>query len=301
MSEFDPSGLIVFLDGEYVEAPRARVSIFDHGLLYGDGVFEGMRAFDGALFRPYEHLARLARSASALGLELPLGEEELLDVIAEVVVRSSLSDAHVRPVLTRGMGAPGLDPWRCKRPTLIVTAYPFPPMLGTEPLRVVTSSVVRKAPRSLGAHVKSLNYLDSIVAKQQAKAVGVSDAIMLDMAGAVAECTSTNLFAVFEGVLVTPTTRAALPGITRRTVLELAAELGIEAEEREIWPMELRAAEAAFVTGSGAGIVPIGEIDGCRLPSTDEHPIFAQLRASYRERTRDPQYLLPVAERAKVR
>ena len=172
-------------------------------------------------------------------------------------------------------------------------AYPFPPMLGTDPMRLLIGSVVRKAPRSLGAHVKSLNYLDAIVAKQQAKAAGLDDAVMLDALGAVAECTSTNLFMVVDGVLVTPTTRAALPGITRRTVLELASELDIAVEERDIWPMELYVADAIFLTGSGAGIVPVGAVDG-RPVATSDHPYPATLTSAYRERTRDERYLVPV-------
>ena len=176
---------------------------------------------------------------------------------------------------------------------MIIAAYPFPPHLGTDPLHLITSSVVRKAPRSLGAHVKSLNYLDAIQAHQQAKAVGANDAIMLDLFGAVAECTSANLFAVIQGVLVTPTTRAALPGITRQTVLELAAEQGIPCEVREVWPAELHSADAAFVTGSGAGVVPVAVIDGCPLKSLDD-PIVTSLTAGYRERTASPRYLVPV-------
>ena len=286
MSGFDPAGLTVYVDGEYVDGAEARLSVFDHGLLYGDGVFEGMRVFGGALFRPRDHLARLERSARSLGIEIPLGADDLLDVICEVVARSGLEEAHVRPIVTRGFGAPGLDPWRCERASVIVMAYPFPPMLGTDPLRLLIGSVVRKAPRSLGAHVKSLNYLDAIVAKQQAKAAGLDDAVMLDALGAVAECTSTNLFMVVDGVLVTPTTRAALPGITRRTVLEVASELGIAVEERDIWPMELYVADAIFLTGSGAGIVPVGAVDG-RPVATSDHPYPATLTGAYRERTRD--------------
>jgi branched-chain amino acid aminotransferase len=293
MSGFDPAGLTVYVDGEYVDGAEARLSVFDHGLLYGDGVFEGMRVFGGALFRPRDHLARLERSARSLGIEIPLGADDLLEVICEVVARSGLEEAHVRPIVTRGSGAPGLDPWRCERASVIVMAYPFPPMLGTDPLRLLIGSVVRKAPRSLGAHVKSLNYLDAIVAKQQAKAAGLDDAVMLDALGAVAECTSTNLFMVVDGVLVTPTTRAALPGITRRTVLELASELDIAVEERDIWPMELYVADAIFLTGSGAGIVPVGAVDG-RPVATSDHPYPATLMRAYRERTRDERYLVPV-------
>lgn len=290
---FDPTGLVVYVDGTFVDGADARISVFDHGLLYGDGVFEGMRVFAGALFRPLDHLARLERSARTLGIEIPLAAPELLEVICEVVARSGLEEAHVRPIVTRGFGSPGLDPWRCESPSVVVTAYPFPPMLGTEPLRLLIGSVVRKAPRSLGAHVKSLNYLDAIVAKQQARAAGLDDAVMLDALGAVAECTSTNLFMVVDDVLVTPTTRAALPGITRRTVLELASELGIRVEERDIWPMELYIADAIFLTGSGAGIAPVGAIDGHSI-ATSEHPQFAAVTAAYRERTRDARDLVPI-------
>jgi branched-chain amino acid aminotransferase len=296
---FDPEGLVVYADGEYVDARDARVSIFDHGLLYGDGVFEGLRLFDGSLFRPFDHLARLERSACSIGLGLPLDADGLLEVICEVIVRSGLRDAHVRPILTRGFGAPGLDPARCERPSLFVAAYPFPPLLGSDPIRVLVSSVVRKAPRSLGAHVKSLNYLDAIVAKRQASAAGMQEAIMLDVFGAVAECTAANVFVVLDGVLVTPTTRAALPGITRRTLIELAHEQGIRVEERDLWPMELYVAEAMFATGSGAGIVPIAEVDGVALPTAD-NGILAALREGYHARTRDPRYLVAVAERVGV-
>ena len=293
MSSFDPSGLVVYVDGSYVDGAEARLSVFDHGVLYGDGVFEGMRVFGGALFRPLDHLARLERSARTIRLEIPLSTPDLLEVIREVVVRSELEDAHVRPIVTRGFGWPGIDPWRCERPSLVVTAYPFPPMLGTDPLRLMIGSVVRKAPRSVGSHVKSLNYLDAIIAKQQAKAGGLDDAVMLDHLGAVAECTSTNLFMVSDSVLTTPTTRAALPGITRRTILELAPELGIPVEERDIWPMELYAAEAVVLTGSGAGIVPVAEVDG-RPIATTEHPQVAALADGYRARTRDERYLVPI-------
>ena len=293
---FDPSGLTVYVDGEYVDGADATVSLWDHGLLYGDGIFEGMRLFDGSLFRPHDHLARLERSARSLGLEIPLGPDELLDVICEVIVRSGLHDAHVRPIVTRGFGTPGVDPSRCERASLFVAAYPFPPLLGSEPIRVLISSVARKAPRSIGAHVKSLNYLDAVLAKRQANAAGMQEAIMLDVSGAVAECSAANVFLVVDGALVTPTTRAALPGITRRTVLELAAEQGIPVEERDVWPMELYVADALFATGSGAGIVLIAEVDGNPL-ATATDPIVAALARGYRDRTRDPRYLVPVRER----
>jgi branched-chain amino acid aminotransferase len=279
---FDPSGLTAYVNGEYVDATQASVSIFDHGFLYGDGVFEGMRVFDGGLFRAELHMERLARSARTIGLPVPEG---LVEIIGEVVRRSDLRDAHVRPIVARGFGGPGIDPRQCPEPTLIVSAYPFPPFLGADPIRLFTSAVVRKAPRSLGAHVKSLNYLDAVVAKQQAVELGVHDAVMLDSLGAVAECTGANLFIITGETLVTPTTRAALPGITRRTILEIAAELGVEAVERDVWPAELHCADGAFVCGSGAGIVPVGSFDG-RPVTHPDHPLVARLQDAYRARTR---------------
>src|SRR3954452_3340004 len=283
---FDTTGLVAYVNGDYKPLAQASVSIFDHGFLYGDGVFEGMRVFDGGLFRAELHMARLARSARTIGLTAP---DDLLDIIGEVVRRSELQDAHVRPIIARGFGGPGIDPRNCPEQTVIVSAYPFPPFLGSDPIRLFTSSVVRKAPRSLGAHVKSLNYLDAIVAKQQAVELGLHDAVMLDHVGAVAECTGANLFVIAGETLITPTTRAALPGITRRTVLEMAAELGIEAVERDVWPAELHCADGAFVCGSGARIVPVGSVDG-RPVTHPEHPWIARLQEAYRARTRAPQY-----------
>jgi branched-chain amino acid aminotransferase len=284
---FDPSGLTAYVNGEFVAGGAASVSIFDHGFMYGDGVFEGMRCFDGGLFRPHDHLARLARSCRSVGLEPP-DTDELLGVIAEVVRRSELSDAHIRPIVTRGQGGPGIDPRSCPEQSLIVSAYPFPPFLGADPIRLITSSVARKAPRSLGAHVKSLNYLDGIMAKQQAIAAGMDDALMLDHSGAVAESTGANVFMIRDDALLTPTTRAALPGITRRTVLEIAAEEGIPAHETELFPMDFYCADGAFVCGSGAGLVPVGSLDGRSL-AQPSHPLVTRLQALYRERTRRPQ------------
>jgi branched-chain amino acid aminotransferase len=287
---FDPSGLTAYVNGEFVPAAEASVSIFDHGFLYGDGVFEGMRLFGGGLFRPHDHLARLARSARTIGLDMPDG---VLDIILEVVRRSELQDAHVRPLITRGFGGPGIDPRNCERQSLIVSAYPFPPFLGSDPIKLVTSPIPRKAPRSLGAHVKSMNYLDGILAKQMAAAAGAADAVMLDVHGAVAECTGANLFLVFGDTLTTPTTKAALPGITRRTVLEIAAEEGIQTDVRDVWQAELHCADGAFVCGSGAGIVPIASFDG-RPVTEPNHPLVQRIAELYRSFTRRPEHRLEV-------
>jgi branched-chain amino acid aminotransferase len=210
-----------------------------------------------------------------------------------VVRRSELRDAHVRPIVTRGFGGPGIDPRSCDAPSLIVSAYPFPPFLGAEPIRLMTSAIARKAPRSLGAHVKSLNYLDGIMAKQQAIACGMDDALMLDGSGAVAESTGANVFMIRDGELLTPTTRAALPGITRRTVLEIARDEGIPVAETELFPMDFYSADGAFVCGSGAGIVPVGSLDGRSL-AEPRHALVERLQALYRERTRRADHRLEV-------
>src|SRR4051812_6223644 len=149
---FDTTGLVAYVNGEYVPLAQASVSIFDHGFLYGDGVFEGMRVFDGGLFRAQDHMARITRSARSLGLALPASTDTILEIIGEVVCRSELSDAHVRPIITRGFGGPGIDPRNCPETSLVVSAYPFPPFLGSDPIKLFTSAIVRKAPRSLGAH-----------------------------------------------------------------------------------------------------------------------------------------------------
>ncbi len=199
----------------------------------------------------------------------------------------------MRPVLTRGFGGPGVDPRNCPQQSLVVSAYPFPPFLGSDPIALVTSAIARKAPRSVGAHVKSLNYLDGILAKQAATAAGADDAVMLDISGAVAECTGANLFVIVDDRLITPTTRAALPGITRRTVLEIAAEEGIESEVRDVWPAELHCADGAFVCGSGAGIVPVGSFDG-RPVSAPEHPLVRRIAAAYKAFTQRPEHRIEV-------
>ena len=290
---FDTTGLVAYVNGEYKPLSEASVSIFDHGFLYGDGVFEGMRVFDGGLFRAELHMERIARSARSLGLALPVETDEILNIIGEVVRRSDLQDAHVRPIITRGFGGPGIDPRNCPETGLVVSAYPFPPFLGSDPIKLFTSAIVRKAPRSLGAHVKSLNYLDGIMAKQQAIACGMHDALMLDISGAVAESTGANVFLIRDGALVTPTTRAALPGITRRTVLEIAREEGIPAVEQELFPMDFYCADGAFVCGSGAGIVPVGSLDG-RSVVEPRHPLIERLQVLYRERTRRADHRVEV-------
>jgi branched-chain amino acid aminotransferase len=287
--------LAIWRDGEIVGPEAAVVSVWDHGFLYGDGVFEGIRVRAGRLYRPQQHLARLRGSARAIALEVPYDEDELLAAIAATVRANALDEAHVRVLVARGVGFPGVDPGRCPRATTLVLAYPFPPLLGSAPITLITSSVSRKSPRSVPARVKSLSYLDSVLAKVQANAAGAGDALMLDPAGLVAEASSTNVFAVEGRRLRTPPTIASLAGITRGTVLELAPGVGLEPVVEALEPGDLYAADEVFLTGTGAGIVAVGAIDGRTLPAAPG-PWTSALDAAYRATWADPAYSIAIDE-----
>jgi branched-chain amino acid aminotransferase len=254
--------LWVFLDGRLVQGEDARVSVWDHGLLYGDGVYEGIRAYDGRIFRLEDHLRRLYDSARALQIDIPLTPAEFQAAILATVRANQLREAHIRPVVTRGPGAPGLDPRRAKRPTVLILAAAAPPMLGKAPVRLMTTTVRRKAPLSVDGRIKSLNYLDNILAKLQANAFGADDALLLDPAGFVAEATATNVFLLKNGALSTPSLTAALPGITRQVVIELAGEMGQPVLERPVTLGDLYTADEVFLSGTASEIVAVREIDG---------------------------------------
>jgi branched-chain amino acid aminotransferase len=285
------AGLAAWRNGELVTAADATVSMWDHGFLYGDGVFEGLRLRAGRLYRVQDHLARLRRSVRMLGLELAYSDTELIAGIRDVAHAIGIVDAHVRIVVTRGIGLPGLDPRNCERPTTIILAYPFPPTFGDEPITLMISSVVKKAPRSADPAAKTLNYLDQILGKLQGIAAGADDAILLDGDGFVAEATASNIFLVEAGVLSTPECTSALPGITRKTVLELASSLGIPVEIKRITPGALYAADEAFLTGTGSGIVSVGVVDGRALASAPGD-ITRAVGDRYRATWVDPDYTI---------
>lgn len=281
--------LSVWIDGELRPPAQAAVSVWNHGLLYGDGVFEGIRLRDGALYRIDDHLARLRGSCHVLGLEMRFDHDTIVEAIASTARANGLRDAHVRIIATRGMGAPGIDPRRCPHSSLIILVYPFPPLLGSEPITLVVSSVARKAPRSVDAAVKSLNYLDSVLAKMQANAAGAGDALMLDGQGNVAEATGTNVFCVSNGVLRTPPLTAALPGITRRTVIELAEAAGIAVHVEPLTPGDVYLADEVFLTGTAAGIAPIAAVDGRAVPAAPG-AMTQRLDVAYRTTWSEPRY-----------
>jgi branched-chain amino acid aminotransferase len=276
----------VYIDGEFVKGEEAKISVFDHGFLYGDGVFEGIRAYDGNVFALDEHLDRLYESAKALSIAVPIGKKELGQAILETLRKNKLKNAHIRPIVTRGVGRPGMDPKRAVRPSVIIMAYPFPPYAGEKPLRTIISSIRRKSPYSVDSKIKSLNYLDNILAKLQATAANVDEAIMMDMNGFVAEGTGENLFVVKNGKMYTPYPVAALEGVTRRIVMELASKLGIEVYERNLTYQELYVADEVFLTGTAAEIVAVKEIDGRTIGNGEPGPITETMIKEYKQYVR---------------
>jgi branched-chain amino acid aminotransferase len=293
----DLLALTIWKDGELKSGSDAHTSVWDHGLLYGDGVFEGIRVRDGWLYRVGLHLARLRRSTRIVGIRLPFSDDQLLDAIGAVMGANGLTEAHVRLLVTRGLGLPSLDARSCPTPTVAVLAYPFPPTLGEEPVALHVSSVTRKSPRSIDPHVKSLNYLDSILARMQAVDAGADEAVMLDAEGFVAEATGSNIFGVQNGTVFTPECTSALPGITRHTVLELLASRQVPCDVRRVTVGELYAADEVFLTGTGSGIVPVGSVDGRKMVKAPG-PITTQVAEQYALTWRDPEFAAPLRSAA---
>ena len=273
----------VWIDGKVVEggSPEARISVTDHGLLYGDGVFEGLRVYAGRVFKLPDHLARISVSARAIGLEIPGGEQALERIVLETARAHGNDEAYLRLLVTRGDGELGVDPTSCHDPRIICIADDI--RLYSEDKRrhgldMLTSSLRRPSADVLDPRVKSLNYMNSVLAKQEARLRGADEALLLNAAGMVAEAAVANLFAVKGGRLTTPpVTDGALEGITRASVLSLAAELGIPAREATLGRFDLFAADEVFLTGSGARIIAVATLDGRPLGTPGEHPITDRL------------------------
>ncbi|MEM6331535.1 MAG: branched-chain-amino-acid transaminase, partial [Planctomycetota bacterium] len=225
----------VYVNGQLVPADQARVSVFDHGLLYGDGIFEGLRIYSGRVFRLEQHVRRLYESAKAIWLDLPMSQDEMIAAVNQTVAANDLQDGYVRLVVTRGAGTLGLDPRACSDPQVIIIADEitlYPAEYYEQGLQIITSSVIRNHPAALSPRIKSLNYLNNILAKIEGIQAGCVEALMLNHKGEVAECTGDNIFLVRDGVLMTPPLDAGiLEGVTRSVVIELAAELGVETRE----------------------------------------------------------------------
>lgn len=278
----------IYLDGKFVDAADAKVSVFDHGLLYGDGVFEGIRLYGGNIFRLEEHLERLEYSAKALMLSLPLNRAELSEATCETCRQNGLTDAYIRLVVTRGVGDLGLAPWLCPKPSMFIIASKislYPQEHYDNGLAIVTVPTRRIGPAALPPTIKSLNYLNNILAKIEARQFGVLEAIMLNEQGYVAECTADNVFIVHKGEIITPSaSQGALKGITRGAVLDIAKELGVPARESDMTRYDIWCADECFLTGSGAEVIPAVKLDGRVIGDGKPGPITKRVLAAFRQR-----------------
>ncbi len=277
---------VVWLDGAWLDQTSAMISVYDHGLLYGDGVFEGMRAYGGRIFRMERHLDRLYDSARAVWLDIPMPKEELAAVTREAVQRAAMDDAYLRHIVTRGRGDLGLDPRKCPRPTVLLivdTIRLWPEETYQAGLRVITAGTPMVHREALSPRVKSLNYLSHILAKVEAIQAGADEALMLDPCGYVTEGSGQNLFVCKGGVLRTPPAWAGiLKGVTRDAVIELAADAGLRVLEEPLNRYDIYTADEAFFTGSASEIAPIRELDGRTIGSGRMGPVTGDLRERFR-------------------
>ena len=278
----------IYMNNNLVDASEATVSVFDHGLLYGDGIFEGIRLYDSCVFKLDEHLERLEYSAKAIMLEMPWSRQQIADAVCETCRANDLKDGYIRLVVTRGVGSLGLSIKNCDQPQLIIIADKiqlYPQEFYDNGLKIITVPTRRSNPAALPPAVKSLNYLNNILAKIEAQHLGYHEAIMLNDQGYIAECTGDNVFIVHKGELITPAASSgALKGITRDTALAIAEELGIPWREANMTRYDVWVAEEVFLTGTAAEIVPIVEIDARVIGDGKPGPITAKLLESFHRR-----------------
>ena len=280
----------VFIDGKLSSERDAKISVFDHGLLYGDGIFEGIRAYNGRVFKLQEHIDRLFYSAKAILLTMPMSHAALMKATVETIRANKLRDCYVRLIVTRGIGTLGLNPRSCKKPSVIIIAgkiQVYPAEMYAVGMNIVTVPTTRNLHSALNPAIKSLNYLNNILAKIEANNAGVEEAVMLNSDGFVAECTADNLFIVKEGKLLTPPLSAgALYGITRQTVIELAEQAGISVGEPNLTRYDLFNADECFLTGTGAEIMPVVKIDGRVIGTGKPGPLTQKLVTEYHALTK---------------
>lgn len=281
----------IYLDGKLVEKDKARVSVFDHGLLYGDGVFEGIRSYNGLVFRLAEHIDRLFRSADAIELAIPMSKKAMTAAVVKTLKANALRDAYIRLVVTRGVGDLGLDPRKCALPTVFIITDKiklYPEEFYRKGLGIVTAKTKRNLPAALDPRIKSLNYLNNILAKIDAIKAGTEEAIMLTHDGYVAECTGDNIFMVVRGELVTtPVDVGALEGITRDAVIALARSAGVTFRERLMRPADLYAADEVFLTGTAAEIIPVTTIDRRSIGDGKPGAVTLRLMKAFKELTKN--------------
>lgn len=277
--------MIIYIDGKYLPKEEAHISVFDHGFLYGDGVFEGIRAYNGRVFRLQEHLDRLYDSARTIDLKVPVPKEEMAGIILEVLRRNNLSNGYIRPLVTRGVGDLGLDPRKCPIASVIVIAVEWGAMYGDlyeKGLKAITVSVRRNPAEALPPNVKSLNYLNNILGKIEANYKGGDEAIFFDTNGYMSEGSGDNIFIVKNGIIFTPPTLNNLRGITRAVVLEIAKSHGLTLVEQNLGYYDMYSADEVFVTGTAAEVAPIVLIDGRAIGTGKPGPVTRQLMAAFR-------------------
>jgi branched-chain amino acid aminotransferase len=268
----------IYIDGDYYSRKNARISVFDHGFLYGDGVFEGIRAYDGCVFRLDEHLTRLYESAKSIDLQIPLTHQELKKAILDTLRKNQLTNAYIRVVITRGIGTLGLSPLTCPNPSAIIITDYLQPLFEGKNVKAIVASTRRNATTALNPRIKSLNYLNNILARWEAIKANVNEAIMLNLNGTIAEGTGDNIFIIKRGQIVTPpATASILMGITREAVIDLAREHKIPITETDITVHDLYNADEAFLTGTAAEIVPLIEVDNRLIGDGQVGPITAKL------------------------
>jgi branched-chain amino acid aminotransferase len=281
----------IYIDGKFYSEANAKVSVFDHGLLYGDGIFEGIRFYNGRVFRLGEHLDRLWDSARSICLEIPMSKGEMTEALLETIRQNHLRDGYIRLLVTRGIGNLGLNPEQCKTPSVIIIVAAialYHENLYRKGLTVVTVATRRCSPGALNPAVKSLNYLNNVMARIEANLAGADEALMLNDGGNVAECTADNVFIVKRGQIVTPPVAAgALRGITRAAVLEIAAELEIKTLKADITRHDIYVADECFLTGTAAEIAPVVNVDARLIGSGKPGPITTRIMKRFHEITRE--------------
>ena len=283
-------GLKVWLNGDLVDREDAKISVFDHAVLYGDGVFEGIRSYGGKVFRLQAHVRRLYDSALGIRLTVPISQEEMAKAITDTLQANSLGDSYIRVVVTRGAGTLGLDPNRCPEPNVFIITDKislYPDELYENGLDIITAATMRNHPNAVNPRVKSLNYLNNILAKIEAIDAGTLEAVMLNHLGYVAECTGDNLFIVRDGAVFTPPIAAGiLEGITRNEIIGIAREQGLEVREENITRQDLYVADECFLTGTAAEVVPVVRIDKRPIGTGRPGPVTKQLAEAFRRLTR---------------
>ncbi|MCD6446026.1 branched-chain-amino-acid transaminase [Candidatus Bathyarchaeota archaeon] len=292
--------MLVYINGKYYPKSQAKISVYDHGLLYGDGVFEGIRAYDGVVFKLKEHIDRLYNSARVIMLEIPLTKEEMINAVLETLRKNNLRDAYIRLIVTRGVGDLGLDPRKCEKPTVIIitdTIRLHSKEAKEKGLRTLIVWVKRDPVDATSHEVKSLNYMNSILGKIEANIAGFDEAICLDKNGHVSEGVAENIFIVKDEKLITPpTATGALVGITRNVIIKIAEKLGYKVIETNITPTDLFTANEAFFTGTAAEVVPIVEVNKRKIGDGKPGPITKRLMQEFEKIVRDPKEGVPVYE-----